>query len=383
MHSSVALLACTSVLVVSDLVMASSARAVVGFRSATCGQNSGTTSLTLNKPAGTVAGDLLIAHIGTANGPAMATPSGWTQIPGLAGIVNADQRLVSWYKIAGASEPASYTFTTGATDANTGGIAAYTGIDTSAPFAGTPAQTLNETITVTDTLPNSTGAAAGSMRVSVATTDDMGASTWQSPLAEVCDEVNGSGTDVATSFAYETTGVGTTATRTVTRSDNGRSILQTFVIAPMPCSAGGLNLTAPSSVSFGSHALTGTNGTKTTTAAFTVDDQTGTMDGWNLSATSTTFTSGGNALPTSATTVTGVTPTAGSGRCSAPTSSIGYPLTLPAGAVAPAAVKIFNAASTTGRGPTNLSFDLGLAIPASARTGTYSSTWTFTLSSGP
>ncbi len=383
MRSTATLLACSGALTAASLFLTETASAVVGFRSSTCGQNTGATTLTLNKPAGTVAGDLLVAHIGTANGPAMTAPSGWTQVPGLAGIVNADQRLVSWYRIAGASEPASYTFTTGVTDANTGGIAAYSGVDTTAPFSGTPAQTINSTITVTDTLPNSTGGDAGSMRVSVATTDDMGASTWQSPLVEVCDEVNGGGTDVATSFAYETTGAGTTATRTVTRDDNGRSILQTFVIAPIPCSTGGLNLAEPSTVSFGSHALTGADGTKTTTALFTVDDQTGTTNGWNLSATSTTFTSGGNTLPTSATTITGVTPTAGAGRCTAPTSSVGYPLTLPAGAVAPAAVKIFNAAAGTGRGPTNLSFNLGLAIPAYARTGAYSSTWTFTLSSGP
>lgn len=383
MHTSAILLACAGALTASNLVLASSANAAVGYRSATCGQASGTSSITLNKPTGTVSGDVLVAHIGTSNGPALTTPSGWTQIPNLAGIINADQRLVSYYKVAGGSEPASYTFTTGATDGIAGGIAAYTGVDTTAPIAGTPAQTLNETITVTDTLPNSSGSAAGSMRVSAVVTDDMGASTYGAPMVEMCDEVNGSGTDVATSFAREPTGSGTTTTRQVTRDDNGRSILQTFVLAPIPCSTGGLNLTAPSSVSFGSHALTGADGTKTTTAAFTVDDQTGTTNGWNLSATSTTFTSGGNTLPTTATTFTGVSTAAGSGRCTAPTSSITYPLTLPAAAVAPAAVKIFNASSGSGRGPTNLTFNLGLGIPAHTRTGTYNSTWTFTLSSGP
>ncbi|MBO9534852.1 MAG: WxL domain-containing protein, partial [Solirubrobacteraceae bacterium] len=115
--------------------------------------------------------------------------------------------------------------------------------------------------------------------------------------------------------------------------------------------------------------------------------QTGTFVGWNLSATSTTFTSGGNTLPTTATTFTGVTPTAvttaGEARCSAPTSSVGYPLTLPAAAVAPAAVKIFNAAANTGRGGTQLVFNASLGIPASTRVGSYSSTWTFTLATGP
>jgi hypothetical protein len=365
-------------------LMCGSATAAVGFRSETCGQSSNATTLTIAKPAGTAAGDVLIAHIGVANSPSISDPAGWTPIPALRGTVNGDQQLVSWYRIAGASEPSTYTFTTGAgTDGIAGGVVAYTGVDTSAPFAGTPTQTINESITVTDVLPNGVGAAAGSLRVSAVVTDDMGASTYDAPLVEMCDEVNGTGTDVATSFAREPTGIGTTATRSVTRDDNGRSILQTLVLAPVPCGAGGLNLTSPASISFGVHTLTGVDGAATTTAGFSVDDQTGTSAGWNLSATSTTFASGGATLPTTATTVTGVSATAGAARCSAPTSSVGYPLTLPAAAVAPAAIKVFNAAAGTGRGPTNLSFSLGLAIPAHARTGTYTSTWTFTLATGP
>ncbi len=164
-------------------------------------------------------------------------------------------------------------------------------------------------------------------------------------------------------------------------------MLQTFVLSPVPCSHGGLNLTSPTTVSFGSHTLTGFDGNRTATPTFTVDDQTGTFVGWNLTATSTTFTNGSYDLGTAATTFTGVTPSAqmsgGTNRCSAPTSSVGYPLTLPAGTVAPAAVKIFNAAANTGRGATQLAFDTNLRIPAHARTGTYTSTWTFTLATGP
>jgi hypothetical protein len=60
-----------------------------------------------------------------------------------------------------------------------------------------------------------------------------------------------------------------------------------------------------------------------------------------------------------------------------------YPLGLPAGATAPTAVKLFNAAGGTGMGPTDVTLNLSLAIPANAYSGGYSSTWTLTVSSGP
>ncbi len=145
----------------------------------------------------------------------------------------------------------------------------------------------------------------------------------------MCDERNETGVDVSTSMAYEPTGSGTTATRTVTRTDNARSVMHTFVLAPIPCSTGGLNLAEPATVSFPAVTLDGHDKTTTTTAGFTVNDQTGTTSGWNLSATSTTFTNGARTLPTNATTITGITPSAGAGRCSAPTNSITYPVVLP------------------------------------------------------
>ncbi len=156
---------------------------------------------------------MLVASVGFTHGSGNPNPAGWTQVTNLRGVVNSDQALTTWYKVAGASEPASYTFTGAAgTDATAGGIMAFSGVDTTAPIGGTPAQTLNETITVTDTLPNSNGIDTGSMRVSAVLTDDMGSSTFSSGLTRTCDQVNGTGTDVATATAYEATGVGATAT---------------------------------------------------------------------------------------------------------------------------------------------------------------------------
>ena len=70
-------------------------------------------------------------------------------------------------------------------------------------------------------------------------------------------------------------------------------------------------------------------------------------------------------------------------NCSLPTNSIAYPVTLPAGAGPPAAVKLYNASVNTGSGASTVTLTFGLTIHASTYTGTYTSTWTFTIGSGP
>src|ERR1700756_4089799 len=73
-------------------------------------------------------------------------------------------------------------------------------------------------------------------------------------------------------------------------------------------SAGSLAfVSAPGNISF-SATLNGTDQTVTSNQGLDVGDATGSGAGWNITATSTTFTSGGHTLSTSATTVT-ATPT--------------------------------------------------------------------------
>lgn len=76
------------------------------------GEGSGT-ARTCNAPAGIVAGDLLIAsisHVHDSNGAgrAIAPPAGWTQ---LFFIEHDFSIYYIWTRVAGASEPATYTFT--------------------------------------------------------------------------------------------------------------------------------------------------------------------------------------------------------------------------------------------------------------------------------
>ena len=144
-------------------------------------------------------------------------------------------------------------------------------------------------------------------------------------------------------------------------------------------------VSAPPNVSF-TATLNGLNQTVTATQALDVSDATGSGAGWNLTATSTTFaTGGGPTLATTSTTVqSGPTRACDSGStCTLATNSVTYPYTLPAGASAPTATKVFNAAANSGEGNQTVTVTWSLAVPATAVPGTYTSTWTISLASGP
>jgi hypothetical protein len=109
--------------------------------------------------------------------------------------------------------------------------------------------------------------------------------------------------------------------------------------------------------------------------------------GWNVTATSTTWsTAGGKTLPTTATTTTSA-PTAGcdaSFDCIVAVNAVGYTSwTLPAAVSAPLALKLFNAAANTGIGHQTITPTLSLSVPASAYSGLYTTTITVTLVSAP
>jgi hypothetical protein len=149
------------------------------------------------------------------------------------------------------------------------------------------------------------------------------------------------------------------------------------------CNAGGLSFTPPTTLSWPSTTLNGRNQSVSTPLTLSPDDESGSGVGWNLTATSTTFTSSGHALPTTAAQITAASATSATGTCSLPSNQISYPATVPAGSIAPSAVKVFNSAAGSGAGPANLVLTANLNVPGNARIGTYTSTWTLTLASGP
>ena len=145
----------------------------------------------------------------------------------------------------------------------------------------------------------------------------------------------------------------------------------------------------PGDVTFPAVTLNGSDQTQTQTQAFDVSDATGSNSGWAITATSTTFTASGHNLSNTATTIQSAPGTAcdASSSCTLASNSITYPYTMPAAAVAPVATKMFNAAANTGMGNQTVTPTWSLSIPSTTWAGgaanPYTSTWTFTLVSGP
>jgi len=143
-------------------------------------------------------------------------------------------------------------------------------------------------------------------------------------------------------------------------------------------------VTAPANTGF-TVSLTGKDLVPTATQTFDVSDATGSGTGWNVTATSTTFTTGSKTLSPTSVTVQAVPAVAcdSGASCTSATNGISYPYTLPAGATAPTATKIFGAAANTGLGNQTVTLVFSLAIPANTFAGSYSSTWTYSLVSAP
>ncbi len=112
----------------------------------------GPASLVISKPASTTNGDVMIAHVSASStaqgaGVTVSAPPGWTTVRDTPN--GSSLRGATYSKVAGASEPASYTFTLSAPAAAAGGIASYTGVDTSAPVeASSEATSASAPVTV-------------------------------------------------------------------------------------------------------------------------------------------------------------------------------------------------------------------------------------------
>jgi hypothetical protein len=132
--------------------------------------------------------------------------------------------------------------------------------------------------------------------------------------------------------------------------------------------------------------LDGGDATSSYSLALSTQDTRGTGAGWNETVTSTQFTTGAPSnysLPVSASTVTGVSSLGGSGTSTAPSDALSYPIAVPSGPTAPAPVKFFDTAADGGMGRFTVSPTISVFVPQDSYAGTYTSTLTLAISSGP
>jgi hypothetical protein len=332
-------------------------------------------------PAASTTDTLLVATLASQNNSTFTAPAGWVQAVRI-GQLNANAEI--WYYAKNPGGITSASFSNSGSSSVAGQLSEWSGAALVSPLdkTGTKTATLASSVA-----PSTQATVAGDLAVTAAAQYLALAGTATYTPGTGWTNLGNSG---ATSSSYHhtadhKTGVANgNVSETITSSTAGSWSAAMATFKPATCKGGSLGLTPPSTLAFTAVTLDGSNNTATGTADLTASDMTGNASGWNVQATSTRFTNAaGKTLPTTATTVTGATATVASGNCDLPTNAISYPLTLPAGVTAPAAVKVYKAATNTGGGPLTLTFSFQLSIPASAYSGNYTSTWTFTIASGP
>jgi hypothetical protein len=168
-------------------------------------------------------------------------------------------------------------------------------------------------------------------------------------------------------------------------------------VTPAVTFSGNLSLTSPGALGW-SATLSGTGQSAVDgTAAhqkFSVDDETATGAGWHITVSASTFTAGARTLPNSGTFVlTGslTSPAATTGpaaacvsSCTPPVSTASYPVAITTAASSPPAATVYDTGAASGLGPVAISpVGWWVNILASALAGSYTSTVTVNLISGP
>jgi hypothetical protein len=126
-------------LIISIFAFVPKSNAAIGYRASTTGTINSSSVLTINIPAGTSQNDVMVAAITVNTGgpivPTFTPPSGWTQIQTSTNRSGSYYPATAmFYKIAGASEPGSYSWNVSSNAYGGGWIASFTGVNTSNPI---------------------------------------------------------------------------------------------------------------------------------------------------------------------------------------------------------------------------------------------------------
>jgi hypothetical protein len=188
----------------------------IAYRAASPANNGGgATSLTISKPAILAANDLMLAGI-TFYGATITPPAGWTLIR--RDDIGASGGQAVYWKMAGASEPASYSFSLGGTQRASGGIVAYSGVDNSSPIDASSGQVSGGPSTFI-TAPSATTTAPGAMVVGFFGSSAVTTITPPTGMTERFDTASTGTTTEAASVTQAA--AGSTGTKTATSAASG------------------------------------------------------------------------------------------------------------------------------------------------------------------
>lgn len=255
--------------------------------------NTGGSSLTLNKPTGTTNGDIMVAHVIVRTaGNTITAPSGWTLIQRKDS--SSSISTASYWKLAGSSEPSSYAWSFGTSGEASGGIASYIGVDAANPIDASNAQYNSGTSTVSNSGVTTTVAngilvyavgitAPTTVNVPSGFTQEWTATSSTSTTSEMSDKI------------LTTTG----ATGTISGSHNGgtnSNITHLIALKPATPTSTPTPTPTPSNISLSS-ASNGNNGSGGT--SLTINKPTGTANGDVMVAHVVVRTAGNTITPPS------------------------------------------------------------------------------------
>lgn len=339
-----------------------------------------TATMSIARPSNLAANDVLVATVSGAGTGAITAPAGWTAIEDTITASNG-MRVISFVRVAGASESSAYAFTSPAARNATGGIVALRGVNRVVPV---------------DAVAEATGASGAAAAPSVTTSSAGGwvvtaaavnRNTTFTPPSGNTERYDRAGTSTSSSGStFTQAAAGATPAKTATPANTSAGWVA-HTIALRDSATAGLTLSVgAASASFTSDLDAG-DSTNPWTVPVTIADtrMTAPSAGWQMQITSTAFTTGARSLAATASDLTGVSGVTCGGRapCDLPVNSVAVPVALPAGPTAPTAVKGYNAASGSGEGRIDLTAEFATTVPQNAFAGTYNATVTVSVVSGP
>lgn len=211
------------------------ANAAIALRGTPTSTQSSTnvTSLSLTKPTGTVAGDVMIAVVGVDAVDTTTTmaSTGWTRI--LHSNNGSSVTVDSFYKVATASEGASYSFSWTGSSRAAGGITTYLGVDNSTPLDVTGTNNTGSGSSVTANAVTTVSANAqvvGVFAIDATATQTYTAPTGMTKRIDV-GSATGTPTNVSVSLAdVIQTSAGTTGNKSATASGTGTWAAHLFAL---------------------------------------------------------------------------------------------------------------------------------------------------------
>jgi hypothetical protein len=202
----------------------------IAFRAASSATTRGATSLSVPRPTGTQSGDVLVASLDVAGAPQITAPAGWT----LVRTDTAPSSFVqaTYWHLAGASDPASFTWAFSSSQLAVGSMLAYSGVDPANPVDASNGQANASSTSIV--APSVDASAAGSMLVMLAGVASNGSVTPPTGMTERVEASAGRSDKVTGEASDASVGAGSTGPRTATASRAGANIGQLIVLRKAP-----------------------------------------------------------------------------------------------------------------------------------------------------